>query len=70
MDFILKKIKYNEHDKDFVHIAWATKRDTKNFHVSCVYGTAGLPKSIGLGKVGQREKDLRLEKKYYTLSFD
>jgi len=36
--------------------------DTQTFHVSCVCGTVGLAKSIGLGKVGQREKDLRLAK--------
>jgi len=29
--------------------------NTQNFHVSCVCETAGLAKSIGLGKVGQRE---------------
>jgi len=36
--------------------------DTQTFRVSCVCGTAGLAKSIGLEKVGQREKDLRLVK--------
>jgi len=34
--------------------------DTQTFRVSCVCGTAGLAKRIGLGKVGQREKDLRV----------
>jgi len=38
------------------------KVDAQTFSVSCVCGTAGLAKSIGLGKVGQREKDLRLVK--------
>ena len=59
----------DEHDwmicsklEEFVHIGWATKWivDTQAFRVFCVCGTAGLAKSIGLGKVGQREKDLRL----------
>ena len=36
--------------------------DTQNFPVSCVCETAGLAKSIGLRKVGQREKGLRLGK--------
>jgi len=36
--------------------------DTQTFRVSFVCGTAGLAKSIGLGKVGQRDKDLRLVK--------
>jgi len=36
------------------------KVDTQTFRVSCVCGTAGLAKRIGLGKVGQREKDLRV----------
>jgi len=36
--------------------------DTQTFRVSCVCGTAGLAKSIGLGKVGHREKDLKLVK--------
>jgi len=36
--------------------------DKQTFRVSCVCGTAGLAKRIGLGKVGQREKDLRLVK--------
>ena len=40
------------------------------FRVSCVCGIVGLAKSIGLRKIVQREKDLRLGKKYYTLSFD
>jgi len=43
--------------------------DAQTFRV-CACGTAGLAKSIGLGKVDQIEKDLRLAKKYYTLSFD
>jgi len=36
--------------------------DTQTFRVSCVCGIAGLAKSIGLGKVGQGEKDLKLVK--------
>jgi len=35
---------------------------TQTFRVSCVCETAGLAKSIGLRKVGQRKKDLRLVK--------
>jgi len=57
--------------EEFVHIGWATKWIHKNFLVSCVCGTAGLAKSIGLGNVGKREKNLRLVKEMlYTLSFD
>jgi len=38
------------------------KVDIQTFCVSCVCGTAALSKSIVLGKIGQREKDLRLVK--------
>jgi len=46
----------------FVHIGWATKWIHKLSVFCCVCGTAGLAKTIGLGKDGQREKDLRLVK--------
>jgi len=44
--------------------------DTQTFHVSCVCQIAGLAKSIGLGKVGQREKDLTLVKEILHTFFD
>jgi len=45
--------------------------DTQNFLVSCVCETVGLANSIGLRKVGQREKDLRFGKEilHTLLSF-
>jgi len=51
----------DEHDwmicsklEEFVYIGCGNKVDTQPFRVSCVCGTAGLAKSIGLGKVGQK----------------
>jgi len=38
------------------------KVDTQTFRVSYVCGTVGLARSIGLRKIGQREKYLRLGK--------
>jgi len=38
------------------------KVDTQIFRVSCVCGTVGLVRSIGLRKIGQRQKGLRLGK--------
>jgi len=59
----------DEHDwmicgelEEFVHIGREKKVDAQTFRVSCVCETAGLTKSIGLPKLGQREKDLRLGK--------
>jgi len=37
--------------------------DTQTSRVSCVCGTTGHAKSIGLGKGGQREKDLKIGKR-------
>ena len=58
----------DEHDwmicsklEEFVYIAWATKWIHK-LTVFLLSVGAGLAKSIGLGKVGQREEDLRLVK--------
>jgi len=47
------------------------KVDTQTFRVSCVCGTAGLAKSIGLGKVGQERRIWDWGKECYrpTLSF-
>jgi len=52
--------------EEFVYIVRATKWMHKNFPVSCVCETGSLATTIGLRKVGQREKDLRLCKEYYT----
>jgi len=64
----------DEHDwmicgefEEFVHTGWGTKW-YRQCHVSCVCETVGIAKSIGLRKVDQREKDLRLGKEIlYTL---
>jgi len=59
----------DEHDwmicgelEEFVYIGWATKCIHKISLFLVSVRQAGLAKSIGLRKVGQREKDLRLGK--------